>query len=321
MRQQRGAATRPMTQRAVRPATRPITRRSGAANARRSSSAAQRCGQRTQRANAAQRCGQRAASDRERNSAASNAAQRASAAQQRHPLARRSTRAAQSRANQARSDPARRSDRQRGGQRIRQRGDQRCRQRARDQARRPPARAATRTRAGDARTRAQRARSVTPTDTRREQRSSRRPQRRRFSFWTSAICCGRSSMRPGRTLACAHAVLCLLLALIAGCRRRRRESRRHLGRRNEGPPALLLRYLGYLAPHAIRTFTNSLAWQRRMFGWVPSEPTDGPAEGLRRLRQRPRVCRAPRNMLVFDVAPLSHAFETYPRQRAHVLDR
>ena len=32
-------------------------------------------------------------------------------------------------------------------------------------------------------------------------------------------------------------------------------------------------YLSYLEPHAVRTFTNSLAWQRRMFGWVPSEPT------------------------------------------------
>ena len=31
--------------------------------------------------------------------------------------------------------------------------------------------------------------------------------------------------------------------------------------------------LGYLAPHAVRTFTNSLAWQRRMFDWSPSEPT------------------------------------------------
>ena len=31
--------------------------------------------------------------------------------------------------------------------------------------------------------------------------------------------------------------------------------------------------LSYLAPHAVRTFTNSLAWQRRMFGWVPSEST------------------------------------------------
>jgi hypothetical protein len=31
--------------------------------------------------------------------------------------------------------------------------------------------------------------------------------------------------------------------------------------------------LAYLAPLAVRTFTNSLEWQRRTFGWVPSEPT------------------------------------------------
>jgi len=31
--------------------------------------------------------------------------------------------------------------------------------------------------------------------------------------------------------------------------------------------------LAYLAPYAVRTFTNSLEWQRRMFGWVPSERT------------------------------------------------
>ena len=30
--------------------------------------------------------------------------------------------------------------------------------------------------------------------------------------------------------------------------------------------------LGYLVPHAVRTYTNSLAWQRRTFGWTPSEP-------------------------------------------------
>ena len=27
--------------------------------------------------------------------------------------------------------------------------------------------------------------------------------------------------------------------------------------------------LSYIAPHAVRTFTNSLTWQRRMFGWAP----------------------------------------------------
>ena len=29
--------------------------------------------------------------------------------------------------------------------------------------------------------------------------------------------------------------------------------------------------LAYLTPHAVRTFTGSLAWQRRMFGWAPTE--------------------------------------------------
>ena len=69
--------------------------------------------------------------------------------------------------------------------------------------------------------------------------------------------------------------------------------------------------LGYLAPHAVRTFTNSLQWQRRTFGWTPSEPTivllkdfsdyGGAAAGA-----------APHSRLVFDIAPQSHAFESYP---------
>jgi hypothetical protein len=69
--------------------------------------------------------------------------------------------------------------------------------------------------------------------------------------------------------------------------------------------------LSYLAPHAVRTFTNSLAWQRRMFGWVPSEPTtvllldfEDYGSGT--------AWSAPRNTLFLDIAPLSHAFETYP---------
>ena len=41
-------------------------------------------------------------------------------------------------------------------------------------------------------------------------------------------------------------------------------------------PAMRLHFydaLGYLAPYAVRTFTNSREWQRKMFGWVPSEAT------------------------------------------------
>jgi len=69
--------------------------------------------------------------------------------------------------------------------------------------------------------------------------------------------------------------------------------------------------LGYLAPHAVRTFTNSLKWQQRMFGWTPSERTavllkDGSDYG------HAAAMAMPRNRLFFDIAPLSHAFETYP---------
>jgi len=69
--------------------------------------------------------------------------------------------------------------------------------------------------------------------------------------------------------------------------------------------------LGYLAPHAVRTYTNSLNWQKRMFGWTPSEPTtvllkDHSDYG------HASATAMPRNRLFFDVSPLSHAFETYP---------
>jgi len=69
--------------------------------------------------------------------------------------------------------------------------------------------------------------------------------------------------------------------------------------------------LDYLAPLAVRTFTNSFAFQRRMFGWVPSEPvtvllTDFADYG------NAHAGAVPHSRLVFDISPLSHAFETYP---------
>ena len=84
----------------------------------------------------------------------------------------------------------------------------------------------------------------------------------------------RASLRPGRATACAAASVCLLLGVAArprplptkarsGCRTSRRRT----------SSSIYYDSLGYLVPHAVRTFTNSLAWQRRMFGWVPSEPT------------------------------------------------
>ncbi len=69
--------------------------------------------------------------------------------------------------------------------------------------------------------------------------------------------------------------------------------------------------LRYLAPHAVRTFTNSMAWQKRMFGWEPSEATvillkdfsdiGGAATGA-----------APHSTIEYQIAPISHAFETFP---------
>ncbi len=61
----------------------------------------------------------------------------------------------------------------------------------------------------------------------------------------------------------------------------------------------------------MRTFTNSLAWQRRMFGWAPSEPTIVLLQDFTDYGNA-HTYAAPRNMLIFDIAPLSLAFETYP---------
>ena len=106
-------------------------------------------------------------------------------------------------------------------------------------------------------------------------------------------------------------ILCLFLAFMSGAAA---ADESPLGQSYVETKDLKLVYfdpLGYLAPHAVRTFTNSLAWQRRMFGWVPSEPTtimlqDFADTGNAFQRS------APRNRLVFEVSPMSHAFETFP---------
>jgi hypothetical protein len=69
--------------------------------------------------------------------------------------------------------------------------------------------------------------------------------------------------------------------------------------------------LRYLAPHAGRTFTNALAWQRRTFEWTPSERTTVVLKDFADYGNA-RASPAPHNTLVFDVAPNSRAFETYP---------
>jgi hypothetical protein len=106
-------------------------------------------------------------------------------------------------------------------------------------------------------------------------------------------------------------VLCLLLALVSIARAAEENP---LGMSYVETKDLKLIYfdpVGYLASHAIRTFTNSLAWQRRMFGWVPSEPTTILLKDLADYGNA-SAGAAPHNRLVFDIAPQSHAFETYP---------
>jgi hypothetical protein len=69
--------------------------------------------------------------------------------------------------------------------------------------------------------------------------------------------------------------------------------------------------LDYLEPHALRTFANSLAWQRRVFGWEPYERTTILLKDFSDYGNASATA-LPTNSLTFDVAPLSHAFETYP---------
>lgn len=69
--------------------------------------------------------------------------------------------------------------------------------------------------------------------------------------------------------------------------------------------------LAYLVPHAVRTFANSLAWQKRVLGWNPAEKTTVLLKDFSDYGNA-SAGAAPRNALTFDIAPLSHAFETYP---------
>ncbi len=69
--------------------------------------------------------------------------------------------------------------------------------------------------------------------------------------------------------------------------------------------------LKYLVPHAVRTFTNSLAFQRKTFGWEPSEPTIVLLKDLSDYGAAV-TNTLPHDRVVIDVAPISHAFETFP---------
>ncbi|MEO5692775.1 MAG: hypothetical protein ABIQ72_06595, partial [Usitatibacter sp.] len=104
---------------------------------------------------------------------------------------------------------------------------------------------------------------------------------------------------------------CLLLAIVPASTARAEGS---LGMSYVDTPDLRLFYfdtLRYLEPHAIRTFTNSLEWQKRNLGWTPWEPTTVLLKDLADYGNAAAMS-APRNLLIFDIAPLSRAFETFP---------
>jgi hypothetical protein len=69
--------------------------------------------------------------------------------------------------------------------------------------------------------------------------------------------------------------------------------------------------LEYLVPHAVRTFTNAHAWQVRTFDWAPAESTVLLLKDLSDYGNAATTA-TPHNRAIFDIAPLSHAFETFP---------
>ena len=108
-----------------------------------------------------------------------------------------------------------------------------------------------------------------------------------------------------------YSVLCLLLALIPAAAAADDSPVNISVIETKDVRLYYYNYLSDIAPLAIRTFTNSLAWQRRMFGWVPSEPTTVLLQDFADYGNT-LAYAAPRGMLVVDVAPLPRAFETSP---------
>ncbi len=69
--------------------------------------------------------------------------------------------------------------------------------------------------------------------------------------------------------------------------------------------------LGFIVPHTVRTATNSLAWQQRTFGWLPSETTTILLKDLADYSSAVAGVM-PHSRLIVDIAPTSRAFETNP---------
>ena len=75
----------------------------------------------------------------------------------------------------------------------------------------------------------------------------------------------------------------------------------------------------YLVPHAARTFLNSLAFQRRIFGLDPKKPVTVLMVDFSDAGNASATV-VPRNNLLVDIAPLSYAFETIATNERHEHD-
>ena len=69
--------------------------------------------------------------------------------------------------------------------------------------------------------------------------------------------------------------------------------------------------LDYLAPHAVRTYTNSLRWQRERFGWDPSQPVTIFLKDFSDYGNA-GASPIPKNIVRVEVEPPANDFETDP---------
>jgi hypothetical protein len=109
--------------------------------------------------------------------------------------------------------------------------------------------------------------------------------------------------------------LACLLVLLALCpRMATAEDASPLGLSYVRTPDLTLIYFDELAPlvpHVVSTFSNSHAWQRRIFGWQPSGPVGMLLQDFSDYGNG-SATPVPRNTMFVDVGPPSMAFETNP---------
>ena len=107
-------------------------------------------------------------------------------------------------------------------------------------------------------------------------------------------------------------VLCLLLLALTSAAYAEESNPLHLGYvETKDARFIYFEPLAYLLPYSVRTFTNAVEWNRRTFHWAPSEPATVQLNDFADFGNA-RTLPAPHDILIFDVAPISRAFETYP---------